>query len=334
VSEWCEVTSGVPQGSVLGPLLFVVFINDMPECVTCECKMYADDSKLFSLVRDKDKIIETQKNINSITEWTKKWLMRLNADKCKVMHLGKNNQKATYKVEDVNTGIKKNMSETESEKDLGVYITSDLDWSDHAKFAASKANRVLGMLTKTFVSRDKNLWKKLYVSLVRPHLEYASQVWNPRWQKDKNILEKVQRRASRIPLEFKGLEYEDRIKEWDIQTLEDRRTRGRLIQMYKIKNKMEEINWYNGPKWATRDETSIRKCKRNNKWGLEKEHFNATQLNQCHFTNVRKEFFPNIVVDHWNALPDHVIEAPDINSFKAQLDKFGRTGCYSSQELR
>ena len=118
-SDWDEVLSGVPQGSVLGPLLFILYINDLPDSVKCECKLYADDSKLISVVRNGLEGIGMQNNIDSVTNWTKDWLMRLNASKCKVMHLGNSNPIQVYEVEDVNTGLRKPMGTTTSEKDQG-----------------------------------------------------------------------------------------------------------------------------------------------------------------------------------------------------------------------
>ena len=172
VSEWSDVLSGVPQGSVLGPLLFVIYINDLPDYVGCECKMYADDSKLISVMEDV--LVNMQKDIDAVSEWTKDWLMRLNSNKCKVMHLGRKDIILNYTVEDVISGLRNCIETTKCEKDLGVFISEDLKWSDHVRFAAAKANKVLGCLKRTFVSRDCEIWLKLYISLVRPHFRLCS----------------------------------------------------------------------------------------------------------------------------------------------------------------
>ena len=104
------------------------------------------------------------------------------------------------------------------------------------------------------------------------------------------------------------MEYEDRIGVWGIKKLEERRVRGRMIQIYKEMNKLDEINLYNGPRWVDIGEKSLRLCRDNNKKGLVKEYFTATQRNNYHhFVNMREDFLPNSVVDHWNALPDHVM---------------------------
>ena len=129
----------------------------------------------------------------------------------------------------MNTGLRKPVGIKKSEKDQGVFIRSDLKWEDQINYASNKANRVLGMLKKTFISRDSELWKKLYTSLVRPHLEYAVQVWNPNLERDIKKIEKVQERAARIPISMKKLGgYEDRLDVWGLTKLSDRRIRGDL----------------------------------------------------------------------------------------------------------
>ena len=124
-------------------------------------------------------LVGLQDDINSVTSWTKEWLMRLNASKCKVMHLGNRNPNKSYVIKEVDTGLNRPLDETVCERDQGIYIRSDLKWVDQVNYAANKENKVLGMLKKTFISRYKDLWNKLYTTLVRPHLEFAVAVWNP-----------------------------------------------------------------------------------------------------------------------------------------------------------
>jgi hypothetical protein len=126
VSEWEQVTSGVPQGSVLGPLLFVIYINDIPEVIKhFSCKLYADDSKLIAEIKDEQDAINLQHDIDCIVKWTDTWLMRLNYDKCKVMHFGFRNPKYKYTMLDSNTEQSIAISPSDSERDLGITITSD-----------------------------------------------------------------------------------------------------------------------------------------------------------------------------------------------------------------
>ena len=166
----------------------------------------------------------------------------------------------------------------------------------HVDMIASKANRVLGMLAKTFTSRDTDLWKMLYISLVRPHLEFASSIWNPHLKRDIQTLENVQRRASKIPSELKALPYEKRLEVWKISTLEIRRNRGDLIEMFKVLNSPESLKWFTGPCFAPLTQT--RSADRNS-LRLIREVFPSKARNDFgHFVSARHEFFLNRVTEH------------------------------------
>ena len=148
-----EVTSGVPQGSVLGPILFLIFINDLPLEIISPLSLFADDSKLFSRIvktKSKSKVVETdndqklQKDLNKVVEWAKKWKMEFNVQKCKIMHLGHDNPRKVYSMDG------KVLSTTEEEKDLGVLIDNKLDFGKHINSIVGRANRVLGMIRISF----------------------------------------------------------------------------------------------------------------------------------------------------------------------------------------
>ena len=143
-----------------------------------KCELYANDSKIISIIRDLVDSQLLQKDINSVTDWTKKWMMSLNIAKCKLIHFARDFGNLDFDIEDTVKCERVIMEKSEVERDLGVLVSKDLAWKRHVNEMVSKANKILGMLTKTFSSRDLNLWKQLYVSLVRPHLEFASSVWN------------------------------------------------------------------------------------------------------------------------------------------------------------
>ena len=132
---------------------------------------------------------------------------------------------------------------TNIERDLWITLSSDLKWKRQATSAAGKANRVLGMLKNTFVSRESTLWKKLYTTYVRPHLEFAISVWSPYRKGDMDILEKVQRRATKVAHELRGLSYVNRCKKLKLTSLVERRRRGDLIQMFKVIQGRDSIRW-------------------------------------------------------------------------------------------
>ena len=154
--------------------------------------------------------------------------MEFNVDKCKIMHLGPTNPKHTNTIGGTNLAV------TSEEKDLGVLIDDKLNFRSHIKGKASEANRVLGLIIIGFSCLDKDMFLNLYPVLVRPHLEYCVQVWSPHWQRDIKLVEGVQRHATKLVPELRDLSYEERLKKLGLTTLEERRTRGDLIEMYKI----------------------------------------------------------------------------------------------------
>ena len=204
ISEWKDVISGVPQGSVIGPVLFIIYINDLPDNLSNITKIYADDTKILGRIRknfiEQDTLL-MQEDINKVYDWTNTWLMRLNIEKCKIMHIGKKNNSHNYTLSNYNNNERISLVKT----DIGILISKDLKFEAQVNKAASKANMSLGMLKSTFKSRDAIMWKKIYTTYVRPHLEYAIPVWNPFLKGDIEKLEKIQHRATKISHSMKGL---------------------------------------------------------------------------------------------------------------------------------
>ena len=199
-SEPTEVLSGVPQGSVLGPLLFILFVNDIPDTVNAKVKMYADDTKVYERQNEADSL---QRDLERLEEWSRKWLVKFNELKCKVMYFGINNPKHTYLLG--NTDLEK----VTNEKDLGVYITDDAKPSSQCVEAAKKASQALGFIKRTFTYYDRRSFAILYKTYIRPHMEFAVQAWNPYLKKDIECLEKIQHRATKLVPELRNLEYRE-----------------------------------------------------------------------------------------------------------------------------
>ena len=218
--------SGVPQGSVLGPFLFVVFINDLNDEFKVVSKMYADDTKLISTVEDSNKAQMLQEDLERAREWSKKWLLKFNTSKCMVMHYGSSNKLHRYQM----TG--EELSNTCKEKELGVVFSSDLKCKNHVFTCESKANSMLGMIRKTFSSLDSKLLRTLYISFVRPLIEFAVPVWCPSLKGDIETLERIQHRVTRLVKSLRKLPYEERLKRLKLTTLEERRRRGVKIQLF------------------------------------------------------------------------------------------------------
>ena len=312
VSDWSAVTSSVPQGSVLGPTLFILYINDLVDIIKNRSILYADDTKIICPVASAEERDMLQGDINNIVDWTNTWLMRLNIDKCKVMHIGRNNQNYQYTMNDYITSLPTPLETTKSEKDLGIILTDDLKANKQCIAAAAKANHQLGLLKKAFVSRDKFLWKKLYVAYVRPHLEYAVAAWNPHCKKDIKLLEKVQRRATKIAPELRHLSYLERCTILDLSTLSKRRVRGDLIQQFKLIHRLDKVNWYMKP--IVREQRANR-----SRLGINRGLLTREIVKNC---KERFNFFNNRIPKFWNLLSDQLINSISINSFKAGLDKF------------
>jgi hypothetical protein len=175
-SEWRSVDSGVPQGSVLGPLLFLIYINDMPDSLNHFCKLFADDSKLIAVIKNSDDKLALQDDLNTLANWAKDWLMTFNYEKCKTMSIGRKlyDVSRPLLLNDLNNGTSHELLETTSERDLGIQITNDLKWTEQTSKAVNNATRVLAMLKKAFVFWDMPTTRRLYTTFVRPHLEYAA----------------------------------------------------------------------------------------------------------------------------------------------------------------
>ena len=135
------------------------------------------------------------------------------------------------------------ISSTECARDLGVIVSSDLKWTVQVKSACARANQVLGILKRTFSSREVGLWLRLYISLVRPHLDFGVQVWCPSKKADVSALKKVQQRATKILLLLRGLSYEERLLRLGLTKLSERRVRGDMIEVFKIVNGLEEVEF-------------------------------------------------------------------------------------------
>ena len=190
---WC------PQGSVLGLLLFLLFINYFLEGLPTNChgKLYADDTKLISILKSVQDQIALQTALDHLVAWSKKWLVKFNVSKCKVMHVGKNNPHSDYTMRNTDQSeTPQSLMKTELEKDLGVYVSNTMKWDYHIDYASGKANKMLGFIKHSFEYLNGSSMKLLFKSLVRPQLEYGATIWNP-WSKgasNKSKLEKVQQK--------------------------------------------------------------------------------------------------------------------------------------------
>jgi len=302
-SAWAPVISGVPQGSVLGPLLFLIYVNDLPDWIKNDMRMFADDTKIWSRIGGLTDCVRLQADLNQLHAWSDKWLLSFNPDKCKVMHVG-HDYRFLYTIQQNNSTYK--LSAATEERDLGIVVTDNLGVSTQCAEAAKRAMKVLSMIRRQFKDMDKECFTILYKSFVRPHMEFAIQVWSPYLKRDIECLERVQRRATKLVKEFRKLSYEDRLCKLKLTSLVDRRLRGDLIETYKIITGKEKV-------WKEDFFVFSDTC-----YNLRGHCYKlATARSRL---EVRRNFFSQRVVGPWNRLPAHVVEAPTVNAFKNRYD--------------
>ena len=310
-SEWLPVTSGVPQGSVLGPTLFVIFINDLDEVVDLVdgfISKFADDTKYGRIIRNENDRIAMQRDIDRLLEWADLWQMEFNAKKCKVMHFGRRNPRYNYCMGGYAPAgtVLENVTD---EKDIGVIVSDTLKPSNQCAKAAKKAMSVLGQMKRAFQYRDKYVWVNLYTMYVRPHLECSVQSWSPWYRKDIDVLEQVQMRAVDLVVGLSARSYEGKLKEVGLTTLEERRKRGDIIQVWKYVHGGSNL-----VKFASEQHARL-------------SRHTAKRLNICRLEatkEVRRNFFTVRCVEMWNNLPHDIQAVGVLDEFKKQLD------CYHS----
>ena len=294
-SNAAPVRSGVPQGSVLGPLLFLVYINDLPELLQSNALLFANDLKIWTSTDKK----QLQLDVNTISSWSKDWGLPLNEDKCCHISFGGESQDSFFfdKADPPTPILKKS-----SIKDLGIYMTSNLSFSLHHETIAKKGFAIVNMLRRAFPRQSKTDFKFLFGTYVRPALEYASQVVNPALVKDANAIEKVQRRATKIVSGLHNVQYEERLRLLNLYPLQLRRLRGDLIFIYVqfAQGKIEEL-------FSLADKGSLR----GHDYKLYK--YRARTSTRLHFFSLR-------VVSTWNDLPNTLVSSPSKDIFKKRLD--------------
>ena len=192
-SDLMPVTSGVPQGSILGPLLFVLFINNLPTNLKSALSfLFADDTKCLQPIRCPNDAFLFQADLDSIFQWSKTSHLTFNETKCVHLHFWN-----FYSSDFEYTIDSKLISCKESTRDLGIMVTNNLNWTPHHNHIIAKCYKMLGLLRRTFTTNNVDAKRKLYLSLVRSQMMYCSQIWRPFLIKDILNLEKVQRRATK-----------------------------------------------------------------------------------------------------------------------------------------
>ena len=307
LSSEVDVVSGVPQGTVLGPLLFLAFINDLPDSIKhSSTKLFADDCMLFRPIKNDADCTLLQQDLSSLEKWEKQWQMEFNPGKCTVMKITPSKQKEPISFDYFLHNQR--LTETKSSKYLGVTFHHDLSWSEHINNTATKGNKTLGFLRRNFRRCTPSVKATTYKTMVRPILDYASTVWDPAEGNtgDAGLLERVQRRAAR----FVFNNYSDRnpgcvtnmLNKLDWESLSNRRANSRLIMLYRFLNSNELKDSIH---FLKKSDTRTRGRDR-----LYQDHSKHPALHHS--------FFPRTIRE-WNKLPTSLTGAPSLDLFKAHL---------------
>jgi len=303
ISSEATVDSGVPQGSVLGPLLFLLYINDLPACIQSNVRLFADDCIIYREICSANDPETLQEDLKRLEEWEKKWRMTFNVDKCHIMHITKTRKtvKTDYTLHN------QSMSVVQQATYLGVEFSSNLSWTPHINKITNKASQNLGFLKRNFHSAKPETKAAAYKSIVRPSLEYSSSVWDPYHSNDIQKLENVQRRAARFVTNNYSKSpgtVTQTLNQLQWESLERRRQNTRLSLFHKIHYGLVDIT---PSQYMTPYSRSSRHY-----------HPLAYQIPHSPSDYIKYSFFPRTIVE-WNSLPVYLVSTDSNPVFKSGL---------------
>lgn len=297
------ITSGVPQGSVIGPLLFLLYIDDINTACTTGSKvcLFADDAKIYSTDP-----ADLQISLDHISLFFTKRQLELAPQKCKFLQIGKDTNSHVFTIEN------KVIPNIPSVKDLGIHITENLKWELHVNKIASAGFQRSYQVLKSFNS--SNIWTllKAYTTFIRPTLEYATTIWSPYFEKDKTTIEKVQKFFTRKVFQRCNISYSsyaDRLYKLNIKSLEYRRLEFDLFMFYKIIYGVVDV------------EKTIFFTIRNLKYNT-RSHDLCVRPKLSNKNLLEHNFFVNRCAPVWNALPADIVKSSSYNIFRTKLKEF------------
>ena len=322
-SDEVLVESGVPQGTVLGPVLFLCHINDLPLSVNSQVRLFADDCLLYRNIDSQQDHITLQNDLKNLEQWATNWGMRFNAKKCYILSI---RTKFNYLFYSLDNCILKQVT---SNPYLGLQISQDLKWHTHICNITNRASSTLGFLQRNLKNCSKECRKSAYLSLIRSTLEYGSIVWNSQYKTDIERLERIQNRAARfITKDYKSREpgsMTSMLKNLQLPSLEERRKQLRLIFLYKV---VEGLVPAVPPQ-------QFLKPKQNNKRQIRAKRFadcisnnivaksetcnsKAFEIPRSYTDQYKQSFFVSTLID-WNHLDNSIVSSSTIDSFKKKI---------------
>ena len=281
------------------PTLFILYINDMPDVINSVTKIFADDTKIYMKVTEEQDRQQLQSDLDAVSDWSAKWQLPFNVEKCTVLHVGSRSSEEFYTLNGVQ------LKSTDSERNPGIFMNTDLKFRKQAASAVAKASQILVVIRRSFQAIDCDTLPLLFKTLVRPHLEYGGCIWGPFSKTYQKTIERVQRRATRLIPGLREKTYTERLRLLDLPSLYYRRRRGDMIRTYQILRSELELQPDNFFTPARYSRTTGHQRK------LSKEQAKS---------RVRRHCFSVRVVNDWNALSSDVVQASSLNQFKARLD--------------
>ena len=301
-SDSVAVTSGVPKGSVQGPILFLAYINDLPKDIVSQVRLFADDTAIYLTLEHQGDSDKLQRDIDRLQTWEARWDMEFNPSKCQVVRVTSSRDplQAHYILHG------QVWEAVSSARYLGVDISSNLKWNTRVDRITANANRSLGFIRRNVKTKFPQIREMAYQSLVRPQLEYASVVWDPHTDELTDKVEMVQRRAARWTLHdfARTTNITAFLSQLNWQTLEESRSVARLCLFYKIINGLVAVPL---PDYIQPTHRISRYC-----------HFMTFRQIATGKDRYKYPFFPLTVVQ-WNALPANLVVSPSLEIFKAAV---------------
>ena len=296
-----SVTSGVPQGSVLGPLLFNLFINDVTDGFSrVSAKLYADDIKLYSELYSPDSALNFQNHLDLISAWSSKWQISISHSKCSILELGRDNLGSCFSLDN------QIITRSGLVKDLGVHVDSDLSFAPHIRDIVSRAKQRSSLIFRCFLSHNIINLKRAFITYIRPLVEFASQVWSPSLVGLINEIESVQRSFTKRLPGFYNFSYSERLGKLNLQTLEHRRLIADLIVCFNTVKGYTVLNCDSFFKLCINSSLRVHHLRFN--IPLEK-------------LNVRRFFWSYRVINVWNSLPSSIVSLNTTAQFKKCIIK-------------